>query len=445
MQAWHRGKAQSSRYVPDWAGNGKRRASLSNTKKNFYGWKLVAALWVLDFLNMGFPLYGASIINTYMLKEIIMSRSTFGMAYSLLNLAAGVPSVLIAVVIVKFGVRTTFGVGSVLILSGALWMAFLASQPWHYVVGFGVVIGAGIGFGTIVPLSTAITRWFNRYRGRAMAIAMTAPSLAGFMGAPALNKMLAANGGNWHQAWMAVAAIAVLSGVIAYLFVKEHPADLGQAVDGAPEGNNVQKLDELHTCQNWTTAEAYRTQAYWLIFIGSIACQYPFFFITAHWVLHLKGMGISSAGAAFAMGIYTLGSIMGRLVGGWLMDVLPARFVFIAGIGCTAAGAAIAIHADKMTIACPAAILMGAGFGWTFVSMNAIVGNFYGAEAFPHLMGTMFLMSAIACSPAGLVGGMLFDSYGSYTSAFVLVVAICIAAMLVLWFARMPKRKENAG
>jgi hypothetical protein len=29
-----------------------------------YGWKLVFVLWLLDFLNMGFPLYGGAVINT---------------------------------------------------------------------------------------------------------------------------------------------------------------------------------------------------------------------------------------------------------------------------------------------------------------------------------------------------------------------------------------------
>ena len=52
-------------------------------QQSFYGWKLVAALWFLDFLNMGFPLYGGAVINTYMLKDIAMSRSTFGLGFTL--------------------------------------------------------------------------------------------------------------------------------------------------------------------------------------------------------------------------------------------------------------------------------------------------------------------------------------------------------------------------
>jgi MFS family permease len=414
--------------------------------REFYGWKLVGALWCLDLLNLGFPLYGGSIINTYMLKEIVMSRGTFGMAFGLLNLAAGVPSILIAMVIVKWGIRTTFVIGSSLILIGTLWMAFVASQPWHYLLGFGLIIGLGIGFGTIVPLSTALTRWFKLYRGRAIALAMTASGLAGFIGAPALDKVLSANGGNWRQAWMIVAGIATLSGIIALLFVKERPEDHGQLMDGILQASAAEDRAApsgvLRTQYVWSPAEAYRTASYWLIFIGSIACQFPFFFLTAHWVLHLKGMGISPANAALAMGIFTMGSIVGRLVGGVLMDAIPARFVFMLGICCTIIGAIMATEAIREIIAYPAAVLLGIGFGWTFVALNTVVGNFYGSAAFPKLIGMMFLMSAIACSPAGLVGGKLFDIYQSYTPAFILIIGICVTAIVALAFARIPQAKN---
>ena len=79
----------------------------------FYGWKLVAVLWFLDFLNMGFPFYGGTVINTYMLKEMTMSRSLFGLGFTLLNLFVGFPSLIVAASITNWGVRKTFGIGSV--------------------------------------------------------------------------------------------------------------------------------------------------------------------------------------------------------------------------------------------------------------------------------------------------------------------------------------------
>jgi hypothetical protein len=32
-------------------------------RREFYGWRLVAVLWLLDFMNMGFPLYGGAVIK----------------------------------------------------------------------------------------------------------------------------------------------------------------------------------------------------------------------------------------------------------------------------------------------------------------------------------------------------------------------------------------------
>src|SRR6266436_3325059 len=85
-------------------------------------------------------------------------------------LRVGIPSILVGASIVRWGIRKTFGIGSALILVGALWLAVITSQPWHYWVGFGVLTATGISFGTIIPAATAVTRWFSRYRGRTMPV-----------------------------------------------------------------------------------------------------------------------------------------------------------------------------------------------------------------------------------------------------------------------------------
>jgi MFS family permease len=412
-------------------------------RQSFYGWKLVAALWFLDFLNMGFPLYGGAVINTYMLKDIAMSRSTFGLGFTLLNLFVGLPSILVAASIVKWGIRRTFGIGSAVLCCGALWLALFASQPWQYVVGFGVLIGTGISFGTIVPVSTAVTRWFREYRGRAMAVALSASGFAGFVAAPLTNKILAANGGNWRQTWEGIAGIAIFSAVFAFLFVKESPEALGQVVDGKEgHGESVHTAitNALVTKFSWTPQQAYATRSYWMIVIGGIACQFPFFFFVAHWLLHLKGAGVAAADAAWAMGLFSVGAVAGRVIGGWLMDRVPARFAFMMGLCCFFLGSVLAISANShaLWIAYIAAILYGTGFGWTFTCMTTITAHYYGPAAYPRLSGLVMLVTAIFCSPAGFIGGKLFDVYGSYTLAFELNMVIAAAGMIALFFATMP-------
>ena len=65
---------------------------------------------------MGFPYYGGSVINGYMIHEIPMSRSTLGLGFTFLNLFLGIAAIFVAMSIVKFGIRATFIAGSVLYL-----------------------------------------------------------------------------------------------------------------------------------------------------------------------------------------------------------------------------------------------------------------------------------------------------------------------------------------
>ncbi|HXJ17246.1 MAG TPA: MFS transporter, partial [Candidatus Polarisedimenticolia bacterium] len=247
---------------------------MPNTPR-FYGWKLVGVLACIDFLILGFPAYGGAVINTYMLADIPMSRSELGLGFTLLNLFVGVPSTLVALSIVKRGIRATYLIGCGLVFLGSLFLALLASRPWHYLLGFGVINGIGICFGDIVPATTAAARWFRRYRGRANALVLSGSGICGFLMAPLLDKVIRASGGHWRVGWQIIAAGAVLAGILVLLFVKERPEDVGQDVDGIPKEQSSAEsqasgASQLITQYEWTPAEAYRTRAYWMVVIGGL-------------------------------------------------------------------------------------------------------------------------------------------------------------------------------
>jgi len=423
---------------------GSPRAPRLLAKREFYGWKLVAVLFCLDFLNMGFPYFGGAVINTYMLRQIPMQRSIYGAGFTLLNLFVGLASIAAAAVIIKWGAKTSFVVGSGLIFLGALWLSFFATKPWHYLAAYGVVIGTGISFSTIIPATTLVARWFRRYRGRAMAIPLSASGFAGFVLAPLLNKILSANGGNWRQAWLLVCGIVIVSGFIALLFVRERPEDLGQTVDGvrAENAERSPQMAKMDPDGDWTPAEAFATRSYWMIYVGGVACQFPYFFFVAHSILHLRNAGITAALAAWAMGSLTLGAIGGRLIGGWLMDKMTPRYAFISGLCCYLAGSVLAItaRADRLALAFAAAILYGLAFGWTFICLYSITANFYGNRAYPKLNGMMMLLTGVACSPAGWIGGRVFDRFGNYTAAFELNIVVTVVGIVALLFAATPRQ-----
>jgi MFS family permease len=147
------------------------------------------------------------------------------------------------------------------------------------------------------------------------------------------------------------------------------------------------------------------------------------------------------------MGLYTMGGIAGRLVGGWLMDRMAPRYAFILGLICTIVGSVLALFlsANSVITAYVAAVLLGAGFGWTFACMNAILANFFGAGPFPKLFSMLMVISTLICAPAGFVGGKIFDIYKNYTPALELNIALCVVSVIALVFAKAPQLSNCAA
>jgi MFS family permease len=190
----------------------------------------------------------------------------------------------------------------------------------------------------------------------------------------------------------------------------------------------------------WTPAEAYRTKSYWLIVLAGITCQYPLFFFVAHWILHARGAGIPASDAAWTMSWFAIGGIVGRLIGGWLMDTITGRYAFMIGLCLFIAGSflALKVNSNALAVAFAAAILYGLAFGWTFTCMNTCTAHFYGTAAFPKLNGTMILLTSVLASPAGFIGGKIFDNYGGYERAFELNALLAVGGIMAMAFAKMP-------
>jgi hypothetical protein len=68
-----------------------------------------------------------------------------------------------------------------------------------------------------------------------------------------------------------------------------------------------------------------------------------------------------------------------------------------------------------------------------------MIGHYYGPKAYPKLSGMYIFLTSGFASPAGFVGGKIFDIYGSYTKSFELDAALATVAILAVIFAAMPK------
>src|SRR5215470_4226997 len=109
----------------------------------FYGWKLLAAYWLVLFCVLGWPPYGSGVINYAMSQHLGFDRTMLGSLYSVLMFASGLPAPLVAMLVARKGIRFTLILGSLLLLAASLFMALVASSIWTALFG-AALVGLGV-------------------------------------------------------------------------------------------------------------------------------------------------------------------------------------------------------------------------------------------------------------------------------------------------------------
>jgi MFS family permease len=396
---------------------------------------------------MGLILYGGSVIGSVMLADGVLTTSTYGISFTLLKLFLGGLSALVAMYVGKFGIKSSFVFGAVVIIAAALFLAFFASTPWHFPIAMGAVLGTGVAFSTIVPLSTGVSRWFTRMRGQAMAAALTASSVAGLVFAPLISAFIQYLGFGWRQMWFMVAGLMIIPIIVALIFIKEYPAEIGQEPDGGPIVDNADDAkskpgtDHLRTNYDWTPKQALRTPSFWFIAVLACITQYAWFFFTSQWLPIMRSFKFSSTLAAFTISTFTISSMPARIISGFLIDRIKPKFVFILGFSFTAIAYvfALTINGTTMVPAFVSAVCAALGFGLCYIAFATTPAQYFGVKAYSQLNGSIFMMESVVSCLAPSVTSLLFAMFGTYSVSFVLVFAVSVFGVVLSFFLKMPK------
>jgi MFS family permease len=413
-------------------------------KSEFFGWKLLWILWAVIFLNFAFPTFGMSVVNTDMARAMHLNHKELGLAYSAFSLMAGLPAPLAALSINKFGIRFTMVTGALSMAFGALLMVFAAHTAFQAILVLALPVGFGaVMCGTLAP-QVAMARWFHRKRALAIATVLSASGTGGCIAVPLLNHVIAVSGGNWRAAWVYMGSGSVVAALVAALFVKENPEQMGQLPDGDPGPASASaaeikpRASVFKTTEDWTLGEVLRTPSVWMLVLTYLGFFAGFFIFIAHGIANLEGLGHSPAASARSLALVLFSALLGQFTIAALGDRIEMRFLFAVAVCFFGMGIWLAARAVGPMSLYPYAIVMGSGFGASFTCMMTILGNYYGPKAYPLVLGVTMPFGTIVGAIGPVVAGYFSDKYGSYVYPFSGVAAICIATGVLLIFAKPP-------
>jgi MFS family permease len=395
---------------------------MSATVKRGYAPEIIVIAGCLIALISFGPRASAGLFQIPMTGQYGWGRDIFGLALAIQNLLWGLGAPFAGAIADRFGLVRVLCVGALLYAAGLVTMAY-ASTPMQLHLGAGVLIGFGLSacsfnlilaaFGKLLP---------EQWRPLAFGAGTAAGSFGQFLFPPIGNILIDTLG--WQQALIVFAftllPVIPLSVMLAGRGANP-PASAASAAAPAPGQTIAQAL-----------AEAFKHRSYVLLVLGFFTCGFQLAFITVHMPAYLKDTGLPAWVGGWTLAAIGLANAVGSLGSGWLSSRMPKRHL-LAWIyfGRAVAIAAFILLPPSPLTAIAFGIVIGVFWLSTVPPTSALVMLMFGTKYMAMLYGFAFFSHQVGGFLGVLLGGILYEQFGSYAVVWWLSVALGIASALI--------------
>ena len=425
----------------------------------FFGWWTVLATSLLTGIAYGFYQFGISVIFKPLSTELGLNRAETSAAASLARLEGGFEAPLNGWLVDKFGTKWVIFTGVFLFGLGLILISFVQEQ-WQYYVVWGFIIATGINTGITLPIDKTLINWFVKKRGLAMGIKNAFIGGGGMVVLPVVTWITINYG--WRTVcttWGVLVFTSLL--LVVFLIKPKRPEYYGLLPDGAKvdvsantdatELNLVDKgikyASEAQEAE-FTLRQAIKTRAYWMLLVAIACLGMIQGTVTLHMIPFLTDTGIDPVAAAGMMSIMVFFTIPSRFFAGWIIDYVKKehlQYLLAACFALVAAG--IGAFLIKPCTATIYIFLISFGIGSSApTSVNLLMrGRFFGRKAYGSIAGFHSLVTMPFGIAAPIYAGWIYDTTGSYTTAFTTFALLATFAALVSSFIRAPKPPKQVS
>lgn len=380
-------------------------------------------------LSLG-SLYGWSLFVPALQKEMGLSREQASNIFSLAIAVFALCFLAGGRLQDKKGPYIVSLIGSVLVGLGYLLSSRAATLGEMY-LAYGVVVGAGCGFGYVTPIGVA-SKWFPDRRGLVIGL-----MVAGFGGGSALlgplvPGLIAEHG--WRPVMLWLGAIYLVATLVGAQFLKNPPAGW------KPPGWNPATAKAATSGRDFTPEEVLRTSQFWRMLAGYALGTSAGLMVISQVMPFMRGvapqLGGALAGTALLVG--AMGNASGRIFSGWMSDHFGrvrtlCLMVLVSALVLPALG-----RLHEVVLLWVVLAVVYYCFGTQLSLYASLTADFFGTKNVGANYGLVFLAYGMAGIIGPKLGGGIFDRFGSYTSAFDIAAGLLVVALALIATLRAP-------
>lgn len=398
------------------------------SRNRMYPWFIAAFACIVLMVSNGQTISGLSVFDVAFIEEFGWSLGEIKFRDMITLLLAGLFAPFIGILIDRLGVRRCMLVGWVLLILGNIAYSRLESLTGLYLVHalFALVLVV-CGLNAAVIL---VSKWFVRYRGTAIGIALMGTSMGGIVFPQYGTAMIEAL--DWRSAFAWGSLFPAIMLVATWLLVKDKPELPEQAgADAAPD-------------TGMAYADALRSRSFWALAIIAMSTFYTVLGTQAHIFVYMTDADFSARVATNAISLFFFSALIGKFVFGLAADYFDKRKVFYGNILVMLLGSLILIRMDVALI-WVAVTAFGLGWGGVYTMLQLTVMNIFGTRDAGKILGTITVLDASGGGLGIWLTGVIYDTTGSYELPFLIFAALIVVALAALTQVRQPASASAAA
>jgi len=382
-----------------------------------YRWVIVAAGGLLGCVAVG-AMFSLPVFLRPMSQDTGWSITGISTAMTIGFLSMAAASMVWGGLSDRFGPRPVVLTGSIT-LAASLALASRADSLVEFQLLFGLLVGAATA-AVFAPMMACVTGWFETQRGLAVSLVSAGMGMAPMTMAPLAAWLVTIH--DWRGAMLIIAGIAAALMVPAALLVRRPPvleADgTGSADDAAGTG--------------MTVGEAVRSPQFITLMLANFFCCATHSGPIFHTVTYAVTCGIPMVAAVSIYSVEGLAGLFGRIGFGLAGDRLGAQRVLVAGLLAQAFGVLAYAFASQLGTFYAVAVLVGVIYAGTMPLYAVIIRENFPLRMMGTIIGGTAMAGSLGMSTGPVLGGVIYDHFGTYAPMYVTSWGLGLAATLVL-------------
>ena len=416
---------------------------LNFPRKIFYGWWIVVLTLIITSSTSS-PAFAAVGVWVDSLEQHFgWSRTQLALAFSLGQLEASIAGPVVGILVDKIGAKKVIFAGISLVGIGFILLSQTNSLLMFY-FSYGVVMLGASGGGWL-PMMTVINNWFDKKRTLAMGIGGLGFSMGSFVLVPILAWLVNPSHFGWEMTALGLGIFFLIIALPIAKLIRNSPEEHGEIPDGIKGHQSDILNNDINANENreFEIFEVLKMKSFWIISICHGTSSMLISTMMMHMILALKDQGLSLQTAALIWGITMGYSGLSQIFGGYIGDKIPKNLALCI-FGCLqSVGVAIAtLIGDSFYFIPIFIIIYGLGFGARVPLGSSIRGEYFGRKAYGKVLGFSMVPMFLLMTIGPLFAGKMFDIYGNYELAFLVLAVITGFGSLGFLFAKKPNPKS---